>query len=391
MTMQKLDIRELYYITHINNLSSILGRGIFSHDKIEAEGIRTTHIYDAEIVSGRNKIITPDKKSLWSYANLYFQPRNAMMYRVVHEKDTKELAVVGISKKVLSEQGAFITDGNAAHETTQFYYPSKGLGVLKQQWSIIQNDWWNRDDGSKRKIMAECLIPGHIKPEYVQSVYVAGNSKIDAIQEIIEKSPISVSSEPDMFFQPNSRTRIGNNISLIDGDMFFSNLQSLTISVNLQGIMGKGLASRAKYQFPDVYVAYQDVCRSKRITATKPYLYKRESSLDEELADVGAPLVAPNAVKWFLLFATKRHWKDNSRIDDIEGGLKWIRENFKKEGIQSLALPALGCGLGGLDWKVVGPLICQYLHGIDISVAIYLPREHHIKEQYKTESYLLSH
>ena len=171
-----------------------------------------------------------------------------------------------------------------------------------------------------------------------------------------------------MFFQPNSRTRIGANISLIDGDMFFSNLQTLTISVNLQGVMGKGLASRTKYQFPDVYVAYQDVCRAKQITATKPYLYKRESSLDEELADLGTPLVTPNAVKWFLLFATKRHWKDNSRLDDIEGGLAWVRDNFREQGIQSLAMPALGCGLGGLDWKEVGPLMCQYLHGINISV-----------------------
>lgn len=388
--MKKLDIRELYYITHINNLHSILTQGVFSHEKIEAEGVNPTHIYDADIVSRRNRIMTPDNKSLWSYANLYFQPRNAMMYRVVHEKNARDLAVVGINKQVLSEEGIFITDGNAAHETTQFYYPSKGLGILRQQWSIIRNDWWNRDDGSKRKIMAECLIPGHIKPEYIQSVYVAGNSKMDAIQEIIGNSQVTVSSEPDMFFQPNSRTRIGDNISLIDGDMFFSNLQTLTISVNLQGVMGKGLASRAKYQFPDVYVAYQDVCRAKRITATRPYLYKRESSLDEELADVGAPLVAPNAIKWFLLFATKRHWKDNSRMDDIEGGLAWVRDNFQKEGIQSLAMPALGCGLGGLDWKDVGRLMCQYLHGIDISVAIYLPREHQIEEQYKTETSLLS-
>jgi hypothetical protein len=59
-----------------------------------------------------------------------------------------------------------------------------------------------------------------------------------------------------MFFQPRFSRRIGSNISLIDGDMFFSGLQTLTISVNLQGIMGKGLASRAKYQFPDVYVVY---------------------------------------------------------------------------------------------------------------------------------------
>ena len=139
--------------------------------------------------------------------------------------------------------------------------------------------------------------------------------------------------------------------------------------------MGKGLALHTKQKFPDVYVAYQDACRSKRVTEIKPYLYKREGSLDEELADFGADLTTPNAVKWFLLFATKRKWRENSRLEDIEGGLDWVQRNFKEQGIQSLAMPALGCGLGGLDWKDVGPLMCKYLHGIGIPVAIYLPRE----------------
>ena len=154
--------------------------------------------------------------------------------------------------------------------------------------------------------------------------------------------------------------------------------------------MGKGLASRAKYQFPDVYVAYQDACRAKRITATKPYLYKREGSLDEELADFGTDLTTPNAVKWFLLFATKRKWRENSRFEDIEGGLDWVQQNFKEQGIQSLAMPALGYGLGGLDWKDVGPLMCKYLHGIGIPVAIYLPRERTIPQAYLTASHLLA-
>ena len=193
-----------------------------------------------------------------------------------------------------------------------------------------------------------------------------------------------------MSILPYSRKRIGDNLSLVDGDLFFSRLQTLTIPVNLQRVMGRGLALHTKQRFPDVYVAYQDACRSRRITATKPYLYKREGSLDEELADFGADLTTPNAVKWFLLFATKRKWRENSRLEDIEGGLDWVQRNFKEQGIQSLAMPALGCGLGGLDWKDVGPLMCKYLHGIGIPVAIYLPRERTIPPEYLTASHLLT-
>ena len=89
------------------------------------------------------------------------------------------------------------------------------------------------------------------------------------------------------------------------------------------------------------------------------------------------------------MFATKRKWRDNSRLEDIEGGLDWIRKNAKKQGIKSLALPALGCGLGNLSWSDVGPLMCRYLHDIGIHVAIYLPREQETSSQYLEEKYLL--
>lgn len=388
--MQKPDIRNLYYITHIDNLPSILEKGILSHERIEDDQVPFARIYNTEIVNVRKGKSTPSQKSLWSYANLYFQPRNPMMYRLVHESGVSNLAVLGVSEKVLQTPDVFISDGNAANTPTQFYPISSGLKMLRQQRKILQSEWWNTLDGSKRKIMAECLIPDSIGSEFINSVYVANEETRMRVSKKIGSRSINIIPEPKMFFQPNRRDKIGENISLIDGDMFFSNLQTLTISVNLQGVMGKGLASRAKYQFPDVYVAYQDACRSRRVTATKPYLYKREGSLDEELADHGSELHTPNAVKWFLLFATKRKWRENSRMEDIEGGLNWVQRNFKAQNIQSLAMPALGCGLGGLDWRDVGPLMCKYLHGIGIPVAIYLPREGTIPQEYLNESHLLT-
>ena len=187
-------------------------------------------------------------------------------------------------------------------------------------------------------------------------------------------------------FQPKQTFRITRNMVLVDGDMFFSKMQTLTIPVNLQGVMGKGLAASTKSQFPDVDVRYRQVCKTKQITATTPYLYKREASVDEELAD----LTTPNSIKWFLLFATKRHWKQGSRIEDIEAGLSWIRNHAVEQGIKSLAIPAFGCGLGKLEWSQVGPLMCRYLSNIGIHVAIYLPREHPIEPKFLTADFLLN-
>ena len=382
-------INSLYYITHIHNLPSILSQGILSHKKVDELNVSYTPIYDKEIVNQRKDKGTSKKNSLWEYANLYFQPRNPMMYRVVNETDTKKIAIIDIKPEILKTPGTLISDGNAASNPTRFFSVDEGTKVLKKQWKIIQSDWWNNEDGSKRKIMSECLVPEQISPQYIHSIFVAGQTIKEKVEELITGSiKVPIIPESHMFFKPRSVNRIGNNISLIDGDMFFSNMKTLTISVNLQGVMGKGLASKAKYQFPDVYVTYQDACKKNQITATQPYLYKREASLDEELAELTAPIATPNAIKWFLLFATKRRWRDNSRIEDIEGGLRWIKRNYKVLKMNSLAMPALGCGLGSLNWADIGPLICQHLHDIDMPVGIYLPREQTIAPEFKTADYL---
>lgn len=204
---------------------------------------------------------------------------------------------------------------------------------------------------------------------------------------------LPVVCQPEKFFQPKRRIAVSNNITLIDGgDMFYSEMQTFTITVNLQGVMGKGLALRAREQFPDVYVEYEKACRAKKITTNRPYIYKREESVFLELVDrIPYRMKIKTPYRWFLLFATKRHWKTNSRIDDIVNGLKWVQEYANTEGIQSLAMPALGCALGGLNWKDVAPLMCKYLDVIGIPIEIYLPREYPIESKYLSESHLFSH
>ena len=72
--------QQLYYITHVENLPSIFNHGILSHRRIVDDRVQFTPIYDASIVSNRGQKTTPDGNTLWDFANLYFQPRNAMLY-----------------------------------------------------------------------------------------------------------------------------------------------------------------------------------------------------------------------------------------------------------------------------------------------------------------------
>ncbi|PKO22963.1 MAG: DUF4433 domain-containing protein [Chloroflexi bacterium HGW-Chloroflexi-1] len=385
--MPKADIKGLVYITHVDNLKSILRNGILSHGLVEEKEIQFTPIYNAQIVSNRRKRLTPNGKSLWSFANLYFQPRNPMLYRVLSEKDQQDVAIIDVRPDVLKQPGVFISTGNAASAPSDILPAKEGLKAVYETWNIISNEWWNADDGSKRKIMAECLVPDLVRSDLIQAIYVASHSVAERLRvELQTDAPII--PEPHMFFQPIWRAAIAEHISLVEGDMFFSTMQTLTVSVNTVGIMGKGLASRAKYQFPDVYVVYQDACRSKKLQMGKPYLYMRESFVDEQLADDPLSLPNLNTNKWFLLFPTKRTWRENSDIAGIERGLQWLLDNYKAKGIESLAVPALGCGLGGLDWKDVGPLMCKYLSGMHIPAAIYLPREKEIPKEYLNSNYL---
>jgi hypothetical protein len=388
--MKRAEIVGLYYITHINNVPSILKRGIYCHERIETEHIEFTRIYDEGIVANRHKIQVPDGRSLWKFANFFFKPRNPMLYRVLNEKSSKEIAIISVKPSILDRLDIFITTGNAAHSLSEILPSSDGRKILPQIIKDTLNvEYWNEADGSKRKIMAECLVPDMLPPDLIQAVYVSGHEVKEQLEKLIGSTDISVIPEPHMFFLPLHAFGLTPNLNLFEGDMFFSRAQTVTVSVNTVGVMGKGLASRAKYQFPDVYVYYQDLCRSKKIKMGQPQLYKRESSLDHELADQPDSLANGNAEKWFLLFPTKRNWREMSDIKGIEEGLNWLTNNCKQEGIKSLAIPALGCGLGRLDWKDVGPLMCRYLKTLDINVAIYLPAERKLSKEFLTKEFLL--
>lgn len=389
--MKPKRIKGLYYITHIDNLPSILKRGILSHERIETENIAFTPIYDKGIVQNRRDILTPSGKTLWNFANFYFQPRNPMLYRVLHEKSADKIAIVSVIPSLLERDDIHISTGNAAHSLSEILIASGGKKKIPQIIKDTVNvEWWREEDGSKRRIMAECLIPDYLSPALIQTIYVATHSTKEKVEASIKSSSIPVIFEPTMFFLPLRGYSVAPKLYLVEGDMFFSKNQTITISVNTVGVMGKGLASRAKYQFPDVYVYYQDLCRARKLKIGRPQLYKRETSLDYELADEPQSLPNGNLEKWFLLFPTKKTWKENSSLSGIEEGLKWLANNYKSEGIKSLAVPALGCGLGKLDWRDVGPLMCKYLVKFDINVAIYLPTEKKIPKEFLSKEFLLS-
>jgi ssDNA thymidine ADP-ribosyltransferase, DarT len=127
LQMMGRTIRNLYYITHLDNVPSILRHGILSHEEIQSRGLAFTAIYDTAIVSRRSQISVPDGRTLWSFANLYFQPRNPMLYRVAIEQGADHLAVVAVKTNVLARPDVMLANGNAAHRSTVIVPAPNGI------------------------------------------------------------------------------------------------------------------------------------------------------------------------------------------------------------------------------------------------------------------------
>jgi O-acetyl-ADP-ribose deacetylase (regulator of RNase III)/uncharacterized protein YwgA len=144
-------------------------------------------------------------------------------------------------------------------------------------------------------------------------------------------------------------------IRVLIGDMFESECQTWVNTVNCVGVMGKGVALEFKKRFPDMFEDYQARCRRKEVKLGKPYLFKR--------------LLRP----WILNFPTKSHWRAVTNLDHIVRGLEYLNTHIREWGIESLAVPPLGCGQGQLEWRVVGPTLYRHLRELDILVELYAP------------------
>ena len=145
------------------------------------------------------------------------------------------------------------------------------------------------------------------------------------------------------------------NVVVRKGDLFESDAQTLVNTVNTVGVMGKGIALGFKKRFPEMYEDYRVRCERGEVQLGRPYLY--------------APIVPP----WIVNFPTKAHWRAHSRLEDIEAGLRYLTNHVRQWGVTSLAVPPLGCGEGGLEWRVVGPTLLEHLDGLGIPVTLYAP------------------
>jgi O-acetyl-ADP-ribose deacetylase (regulator of RNase III) len=144
------------------------------------------------------------------------------------------------------------------------------------------------------------------------------------------------------------------------GNLLDSRADAVVNTVNTVGIMGKGIALMFKEAFPANFREYEAACRRGDVRTGRMFVTERPAMM-------GPP-------RWIINFPTKEHWRGKTRLEWIEAGLEDLRKVIVEKKIASIALPPLGCGNGGLEWRVVRPVIERALADLsDVDVIVYEP------------------
>jgi O-acetyl-ADP-ribose deacetylase (regulator of RNase III) len=144
-----------------------------------------------------------------------------------------------------------------------------------------------------------------------------------------------------------------------EGNLLDAPAVALVNAVNTVGVMGKGIALQFRRAYPANYDAYAAACRRGEVSLGRMFV--------TETGWPGQPRLIVN-------FPTKSHWRGRSHLPDIESGLADLRRVISDYTITSIAVPALGCGNGGLDWRDVRPLITRALGDLPaVQVCVYPP------------------
>ncbi len=149
-------------------------------------------------------------------------------------------------------------------------------------------------------------------------------------------------------------------IKMCSGDLFEDDAAVLVVTTNLVGPMGAGIARQARDKYPGLELDYKKECREGRMRPGKLFPW----TIPPELRARPALIVC---------MPTKRHWRDNSLLADVVFGVRSLAHVCKESECPSAALPPVGCGLGGLRWDDVLPIIEEAFTDHATEVRVYAP------------------
>ncbi|MFC2170573.1 macro domain-containing protein [Calditrichota bacterium] len=148
-------------------------------------------------------------------------------------------------------------------------------------------------------------------------------------------------------------------IKLKSGDLLRSDAEALVNTVNTVGVMGRGIALQFKKAFPKNYEVYKVACEKGEVEQGRMFVHERGGFQNP---------------KFIINFPTKQHWRGKSSLEAIECGLVDLLHVVEQYEIKSIAIPPLGSGLGGLNWRDVKRRIYEAFSSLsEVEVFLYEP------------------
>lgn len=141
------------------------------------------------------------------------------------------------------------------------------------------------------------------------------------------------------------------------GDITLATEDCIISAANTVGVMGKGVAKAIKTRYPWCYHPYKKACANNEIEPGDIFVVKIEG-LERD-----SPII--------IHAATKKHWRNKSKIEWVIRCFKNLRDYAEDNQCRSMAVPKLGCGLGGLDWKDVEDEMESIFVGLDCEIVVY--------------------
>lgn len=126
-------------------------------------------------------------------------------------------------------------------------------------------------------------------------------------------------------------------------DIFKVHADVICCTVNCVGVMGAGLALSFKKEFPPLEFAYRKLLREGTLRIGSTCIVKMANPYHQAIA----------------LVPTKLDWRQPSRVEYVTSAYESLHQNMINLQFKSVAVPPLGCGLGGLNWKEIKPLLQQ--------------------------------
>lgn len=145
----------------------------------------------------------------------------------------------------------------------------------------------------------------------------------------------------------------------VSGDILESKAPIIVVPVNCKGVMGKGLALQAKQKWPKMFESYKSFCEGAC------------PSYPDGLEPGGVVCIQQEPNRYIVCLATKDDWRNPSKLEWVETGLKQLVVLSMQINLCHIAIPRLGCGLGGLDWCDVKPIVHRVFENTPITVDLY--------------------